>query len=208
MLAEGFTPLGPAAGALLNRDRHPIVGIGLPDGVDAARNGKRFILGNSAAITGIGPVTALPTTAAQWVLWNADAALSYFFEEIGMYLTSGTPGVGGILLGALVRAPAQVGASVAGASVSSASQSGSASSKMVVKTGVTVTDPAAPNWYPLATNPSSNVTAFAGSTVLEHRFVGGRFMVPPGFGFALAVVAPAGTTPLFAPFAKWLELVG
>lgn len=171
---------------------------------EGSRSGRRFLLGNSAAITGIAPVQTLPTTAAQWVLWNADPSRAYFFEELGVYLTSGTPGVGGVLLAALLQTPALAGVSNAGIAVSSASNGG-LTSKMIVKASIAFTQPAAPNWYPVASNPSPNVTAFAGSTFLEHRSLQGRIVVPPNQGLALAVVAPAGTTPLFAPFAQWFE---
>lgn len=175
-----------------------------PPGFEMSRAGRRFLLGNNAAITGIAPVQALPTTAAQWALWNPDNQVTYFLEEVGVYLTSGTPGVGGILLGCLFRTPAQLGATVAGTSVTSASAGGK-TSKAIVKQSVTVTDPAAPNWFPLASNPSPNVTAFAASTFLEHRSIQGGIAIPPGYGLGLAVVAPAGTSPLFAPFARWIE---
>lgn len=176
-----------------------------PLGFELTRAARRFMLGNSAAITGIAPVQVLPTTAAQWVIWNDDPAQSYFLEELGVYLTAGTPGVGGILLGCLFRAPAQTGASVAGATVSSCSGA-AAASRAIVKTGVTITTPAAPVWYPVAANPSPNVTAFASAVFLEHRNLQGRIAVPPGYGLGLAVVAPAGTTPLYAPYGKWSEL--
>lgn len=176
-----------------------------PEGFEMTRAGRRFVLGNSAAITGIAPVQALVTTAAQWLLWNADAAATYFFEELGAYLTAGTPGVGGTLWAALVQAPAQVGSSEAGIGIRSTSN-GTRNSKLIVKPSVTITSPAAPIWYPIASNPSPNVTAFASSTYLEHRHLRGGWAVPPGQGLALAIVAPAGTTPLFAPFAAFIEM--
>lgn len=172
---------------------------------EMSRAGRRFILGNSAAITGIAPVQALPTTAAQWSIQNRDPARSLVFEEIGMYLTSGTPGVGGVLLGCIYKDPVSTGSADTGTSVSSASDGGQRS-QALVKSSVTITTPAAPNWYVLASNPSPNVTAFASSTYLEHRNLQGSLIVPPGRALGLAVVAPAGTTPLFAPFAMWSEL--
>lgn len=173
-------------------------------GAEGARAGRRFWLGNSAAITGIAPVQALPTTGAQWALWNLDPNRAVFLEELGMYLTAGTPGVGGILLACLFQAPAQVGATQAGTAVGSQSN-GSSVSKVIAKPSVTITQPTAPTWYPLASNSSPNVTAFAGATFLEHRNIQGRIVIPPNQGLGLAVVAPAGTTPLFAPFASWME---
>lgn len=172
------------------------------------RAGVRFFLGNNAAITGIAPVQALVTTAAQWALFNTDATngRTAYLDELGVYLTSGTPGVGGILMGCLFALPAQSGLA-AGAAISGGSkpQGVGTGSIIAVKSGVSITSPAAPNWYPIASNPSPNVTAFAGSTFLEHRALAGKLAIPPQFGLGLAVVAPAGTTPLFAPFGSWVE---
>lgn len=176
-----------------------------PARFEMSRAGRRFLLGNSAAITGIAPVQGLPTTAAQWALFNADAARAVVLEQVGMYLTAGTPGAGGILLGCLFQLPAQSGALYAGTAISSASGGGLAS-KAVLKSAVTITAPAAPNWFPLASNPSPNAAIFPGSTFLENRALDGAILVPPGWGLGLAVVAPAGTTPLFAPFASWVEV--
>lgn len=177
-----------------------------PSGFELARSGRRFMLGNNAAITGIQNVSALVTTAAQWVIWNADATKTLFFEELGVYNTSGTPGAGGSLLAALFSTPSQAAiAATAGTSVSSMSNGGAAS-KAIVKSAVTITVPAAPNWYVIANSPSPNVGAFPGGVFLENRSIQGRLAVPPGQGLALAVVGLAGTTPLFAPFASWCEI--
>ena len=165
----------------------------------------RDILGNNAAITGIQSVAVLATTAAQWVLWNADPIRTCFFETIGMYNTSGTPGVGGVLFCSIITAPAQVGAGTTGTSIVAAG-GGNTSSKIIVKTGVTVTGPTAPNWLPIAENNSSNVGAFPGSGNFANRGVAGRIAIQPGQGLGLYVLTPAGTTPLFAPFAEWVEL--
>lgn len=182
-----------------------------PPGVEGNRAGKRFLLGNSAAITGIAPVQALPTTTAQWGIYNGSSTKTLYFEELGVYLTSGTPGVGGILLACIYQTGTAIVADKAGTSIGPASgipgaTATSQGSATLVNSGITITAPAAPLWYPVATNPSPNVTAFAASTFLEHRNLQGSISVPPGFALGLAVVAPAGTTPLFAPFGKWLEL--
>src|SRR4029077_6794095 len=65
--------------------------VGLPK-QEMTRAGRRFYIGYNAAVTCLAPVQALPTTAAQWVIWNADSNASYFFEELGAALLSGTPG--------------------------------------------------------------------------------------------------------------------
>lgn len=177
-----------------------------PPAFEMSRAGRRFRIGNNAAITGIAPVQALPTTTAQWVIFNASSTKSYAFEELGMYLTSGTPGVGGVLLAALFQTPSQIAvASGAGVGVSSSS-SGGLTSAAICKATVTITVPAAPNWYPVASNASPNVGAFPGSATLENRSLAGGLIVPPLWGLALNVVGLAGTTPLFAPFATWVEI--
>ncbi len=50
-----------------------------------------------------------------------------------------------------------------------------------------------------------NVGAFPGSGTLFRSDLQGRIAVAPGYGLALAVVALAGSTPLFAPRAMWYE---
>jgi hypothetical protein len=185
-----------------------------PPGVECTRAACRFLLGNSAAVTGIANVTALPTTAAQWALFNGEAAggKTYYLEELGMFLTSGTPGVSGMLLACIYSAPTiATGSFRAGCSIGPAGgvsgPTGSAlNSRAIVAVSQTITNPAAPNWFPVATNPSPNVTAFAAQVFLEHRNIQGRIAIPPQHALGLAVVGPAGTTPLYAPFAQWVEL--
>ncbi len=176
-----------------------------PSGAELTRSGRRIVLGRSAATTGIAPVQILPTTAAQWLIWNNDITRTCFFETIGVYMTSGTPGVGGILLAAIVSAPAQVGANTGGLLETSMS-GGNILSKIVVKSGVTITAPTAPTWFPIAENNSPNVGAFPGSATMVNRNVAGRIAIQPGRGLALVVLAPTGTTPLWAPFGEWVEV--
>ena len=174
-------------------------------GVELTRAGRRFILGNSAAITGIANITAFGTTATQWSLWNAHPTRTCFFETIGVYNTSGTPGVGGILLFTYFSTPASTGAIYTGATISSAS-GGNHASAVIFKSGATITTPAAPNWSYISDIVSTNVGAFPGSGNLVNRDIGGRIAIPPGQGLAISVLGLAGTTPLWAPFAEWVEL--
>ena len=175
-----------------------------PPGMEGARAGRRFLLGNSAAITGIQSVQALATTGAHFAIWNPDPFRTMFFQTLGVYLTSGTPGVGGALFACLFTTPAQTGTTYAGTSITSASLGGP-QSKAIVKASVTITTPAAPNWLCIASNPSPNVTAFASSTYLENRNLDGRLACPPNCGVGLYTLTPAGNSPLFAPFAEWFE---
>lgn len=179
-----------------------------PPNFEMSRAGRRFFLGISAAVTGIAPVQAIPTTVAQWVIWNNDKVKTYFLEELLMILASGTPGLGGsMLVGDIFTTPAQSGANAAGFTVRSASGS-AIGSNAVIKSAVTITTPAAPSWYQFDEN-KSGVAAAAFSTGYANGFgrrdLGGCIAIPPQSGLPLAVMAPAGTTPLYAPMARWVE---
>lgn len=193
--ALGLTPLGSVATASVE-----------PERMEMSRAGRRFVIGNNAAITGQAPVQAHPTTVAQWVILNRASRESLVFEELGVYLESGTPGVGGTLLCCIAQTPSQVAtANHAGVGIASASGSQRASSAAIVP-NITITQPAAPVWFELGSNSSANVTAFAASASIFHRDLRGGIIVPPGFMLGLAVVAPAGSTPLYAPMAMFLEI--
>lgn len=180
--------------------------VGLPK-QEMTRAGRRFFIGYNAAVTGIAPVQALPTTAAQWVLWNADPNMTYFLEELGAVLLSGTPGLGASLWACLFTAPAQIGALAAGLGVQSASQGGRAS-KALLKSGITITGPTAPNWFRVDES-KSGITAAAFSTGYSNGLVNdrleGAIAVQPGMGLGLVVMGPAGTTPLYGPTGRWIE---
>ena len=215
MIFEGilrrFQPIrvakGPIDARLTFTESLAIGQVDLPH-QEMTRAGRRFAIGYNAAVTGIAPVQAIPTTVAQWVVWNADPAKTYFFEELGEVLLSGTPGLGGSLWACLFNAPAQVGSSTAGLGVQSLSQGGPAS-KAIIKTGVTITGPAAPNWFQVAESADS-VTAAAFSTGYANGFskrdLAGAIALSPGQGLGLAVMAPTGTTPLYGPLGRWIEI--
>lgn len=188
----------------LSHQESLVVAVNEPLGFEMTRAGRRNYLGYSAAPTGIAPVQALPSTAAQWTIWNADQTKTLFFMALGVFPASGTPGVGGQLLATLFGAPAQTGFGTGIAVLNG--RGAAASSAVAVKSGVTITTPAAPVWVPIAETGSPNVGAFPGSGVIVNREIQGRIAVPPGYGLGLAVLALAGTTPLFAPIAEWSEV--
>lgn len=179
-----------------------------PQNFEMTRAGRRFLLMNNAGATGIAPVQAIPTTTAQWVIWNADPNVTIFLEELLMILASGTPGLGGsMLVSEPFSTPAQTGANATGMVVRSASGS-AISSAAIIKSNVTITTPAAPGWYTLDESGKS-VTAAAFSTGYANGFgrrdLAGAIAIPPQRGIGLAVMAPAGTTPLYIPLARWVE---
>lgn len=173
-----------------------------PTGYEMARAGRRFFIGQSAALTGIAPVQAMPTTAAQWVIWNTSLTKSLVFEKLGAYCTAGTAGVGSTVVVAPMTLPATT-TTKSGITIASASNS-SKTSVALVNSGVTVTSPAAPAWQIIARDNSPdtvllNVLAFDAE-------LKGSLIVPPLTGLGLCVIAPTGTNPLYAPIATWLEL--
>jgi hypothetical protein len=174
-----------------------------PPGFEMTRAGRRFFLSfNGTVPTGIAPVQAFPTTAAQWALSNNDSSATYFFKALGALLFSGTSGLGGELLACIFQTPAQQGFA-AGLAAQNASNS-SRASKVSVKSGVTITVPALPNWFPVA-EQIAGVAQLGPSSSISNRQLEGRIALPPGFSLGLAVLAPAGTTPLYLPIAEWIE---
>ncbi len=173
---------------------------------EGTRAGRRFHLGNNAAVTGIAPVTALPTTAAQWGIYNPSITKSLYLEELGVFLTSGTPGVGGVLLACLYTVGTTISALKTGVAISSRNNS-TQTSETLCNSGITISTPAAPVWFPVADrNADASVTAFAASATFRAPPLRGSIIIAPGAALGLAVVSPAGSSPLWAPFAQWQEL--
>lgn len=215
MIFEGtyrrFTALKGGKAALDARFTHQeslAIGQVEPASFEMTRAGRRFSIAyNGTAPTGIAPVQAMPTTAAQWAIWNGEnvGGKSYIFTTLGAMLFSGTKGLGGQLLASIFALPVQTGlAQQTGVAI--ASHSGSAiGSKAVIKSGITITNPAVPLWFPVAEDILAVATVGPGDALLN-RNIEGRVILPPQTGLGLVVLAPAGTTPLYLPVAEWVEL--
>lgn len=171
------------------------------ESAELTRAGRRFSLATLATVTGIAPVQAIPTTAAQWCIWNASLTDTMTFDEIGVYLVSGTAAAGQNVWAAILTAPAQTGLATG---ITVASRSGSLrTSAAAIKSGVTITTPAAPAWFQVAKSDSANTAVSNVSCV--NSLLKGSLMVPPLSGLAIAVLSGAGTSPLFSPVATWTE---
>lgn len=212
MISEGilrrFIPFKSSAGAKDLRITHLeslAVAQTEPEGFEFTRAGRRFRTAfNGSAPTGIAPVQAMPTTAAQWVIWNGDPVLSYVVTSAAAILFSGTQGVGGTLLGTLFTAPDQTGlAQATGLAVANMSKS-SRGSNAIIKSAITLTVPATPLWFPLSSLNSAAETA--GGQGGPQADIKGRLIIPPKTGLGLVVLSAAGTTPLFLPYLDWLEV--
>lgn len=213
MIFEGvyrrFVPLKGGKAPLDVRLTHlesQAVGQVEPQGYELTRAGRRFGIAWTGTIpTAIAPVQAFPTTAAQWVIANLDTGgKSYVFKSIGAMLFSGTSGLGGTLLACFFTAPAAVAGFATGVSVQSKSNS-AIGSKAGVRSGITITSPALPNWFPVA-DATSAVAQVGPTNAIVNRGLDGRVILPPGVCLGLAVLAPAGTTPLYLPMAEWVEI--
>lgn len=169
--------------------------------VELSRAGVRFAIGQNAALTGIAPVQAMPTTAAQWVIWNTSLTKSLVFDMVGLYTTAGTAGVGSVVIGSVITLPATT---TTKSGIVIQSLSGSAKTTVaLVNSGVTVTSPAAPTWSIIARDDSANTVAL--NVIAYNDRLGGGIIVPPLKGLGLCAIGPTGTTPLYAPMAQWTE---
>ena len=172
--------------------------------------GDRFQISVVTAIpTGGLTVAAQATTAAQFILWNADTQKSYVFDTLGMLgLTAGvlTSPFGFIVQCALFSSPAATGAQYADLAATNCSNGGPAS-KAIIQRVVTITTPAAPTWYTIAKNatPATGVAAQLQMSAIN-RDIRGRIIVPPGNGIAFNAYAITTGTPKFIPVACWTEV--
>lgn len=169
---------------------------------DLTRAGRRFKLGYTAAPTGIAPVTAIPTTAAQWTIFNTSTTDTYTFEELGVHLYNGTAAAGVVVVACFFTTPAQTGFGT-GIAAQSCSASTTRVSTAAVKSGVTVTLPAAPAWFHVAKSESANTGV--GSVMAFNDQLKGGLMLPPLTGLGIATLSGAGTSPLYIPVATWTE---
>lgn len=213
MLIEGIAQrfIQRAAGTLASR----LTGLGSVaisqvegEGDEMTRAGLRFHLSAQGA-TGIAPVQALPSTAAQWLIYNPGSnPVTAFFDRVGMILASGTAGAGASVIACIVPpafVPSTVPtASAANVKIMNANASSVKGSNLIVASGQTLLNAAVGNWFPVALmNPAGTIL---GQTLMDSGWdIRGKIAVPPGCGLGLCVISPTGTTPLWTPFASWRE---
>lgn len=197
-LAQRATSLGSAAYSQVEQE-----------GLELTRAGRRFEIGVASGVTGIAPVAALPTTAAQWLLYNTDANKSVVLDWLGVLLVSGTAAAGQVLLAGSVAQgslPATVpSANVTGVKpIPSNSGANKSPSSLVIVSGQTLAAAPFNGWRSIASNGSANTAVL--SVAAENRDLRGKLIIPPKEGLALVVLSGAGTTPLFAPQGSWTEI--
>ncbi len=172
-----------------------------PEGFELSRAGRRFFGGGQAAATGSAPVTAMPTTAADFILWNGEPSGGrlYAMEQVAMVMESGTKAVGAVILGAIV--PPQNADITAATGYSTGSANGVRNSSNAIW-AENVTLDATPVWFGLA-GDSGGAAATVGGIVAELK---GRLVIPPTYGLALSIFSGSGTSPLFLAQAMWAEI--
>ena len=178
-------------------------------GDEMTRAGLRYHMSAQGA-TGIAPVQALPSTAAQWLIYNPlSNPVAAVIDRVGGVNATGVAGAGGTLLAVIVPpkfAPTTVPvASAANVQIMNANGVSAKASSLVVASGQTLQSAAVGNWFPIAVmNP---LNTLLGQAVFDSTgfTLKGALVIPPGCGIGLAVISPTGTTPLFTPFASWRE---
>ncbi len=174
------------------------------EGADFTRAGLRFGLGNNAACTGIAPIQALATTAAQWAITNPSTSTkTMYFDMIGLWLISGTAGTTGNVGTYCIYTTTGATSLKSGLAIASCNGSTNTSAAFC-NSGLTVSVPAAPIWIPFSGNES--LGSAVDSLVLVDQDVRGKIALPPGYSLGLNAAGAAGSTPLFAPFARWWEV--
>ena len=176
-------------------------------GDEATRAGLRQYMSAQGA-TGIAPVQALPSTAAQWLIYNPlSNPVTAFLDSVGMQLATGTAGAGGTLL-AIIVPPAFMPAtlptvSAANVKLQNANAVSAKASSLIVASGQTLQNAAAGNWFPIGQMRTTGT--ILGQTQLVADVLDGKLCIAPGCGLGLAVISPTGTSPLFTPYATWRE---
>lgn len=180
-----------------------------PPDFEMTRAGLRFDIG-FLAVTGIAPVQAIPTTAAQWLIYNPGPK-AIAFSEIGVVLVSGTAGAGIVVLGAIVGTgvrpatpPIAHSANIFTASRSTGGSQPTKNSAVIVAASQTLAASPPRGWRVLAESVSAATAILSVAAI--NRNLGGGLICPAGEGLALAVTSPTGTSPLYAPHAVWCEL--
>ncbi len=173
-------------------------------GYDLTREGKRFFLGVVGAITGIAPIQILGAQVAAFGLSNVSTTTTIFIDTIGMVLESGTAGATGHIVQVTpFTAPAQVG-TYAGLGIFNANGGTTASTALATGSAVTITNPAASVWFPIACDEAANAASVASVAIMNYN-VKGRIAIQPGKSLGIHVGGPAGSSPLFAPVMSWTE---
>lgn len=163
------------------------------------------VVGNGATFKA--PVTAIPTTTATWMLWNGESQSSgvgkhLFIDQASCFLASGTAASGITLLGCVTLEAQATVSAYAGTVKSALNGTGGTSTNQVLGNALTISG-TQPAWHVLA-GIDNVASATIGMSVTAE--IKGGIMVPPGYGFCLAVLSGTGTSALYGVSVVWDEI--
>jgi hypothetical protein len=169
------------------------------------RAGRRFT--GIFSTTGQAPVQAVPTTTATWALYNGDPNRSYVLDNLSAFFLSGTAGIGAGFMCIVTKPTATLPTAATGSAIGSRSNGG-LNSKAILATAYTIPTPTGFSQWGFMEMAStlSVAPAAAGTFVGSAADAQGRVIVPPGQLLGVALLAPAGTTPLYIVGANWHEV--
>lgn len=179
-------------------------------GFEMSRCGRRFEVGFLSTVTGIAPVQALPTTAAQWLLYNPSTTKSVSIDELGVVLVSGTAGAGVVLLAGKVgpgtlpsSLPTTSATGIKTAPANDGTTTPSRVSQLVIASGQTLAAAPTNGWREVAKSDSANTAILSVAAINPE--INGEMVIRPLCGLALVVTSPAGTSPLYVPHVVYGE---
>ena len=168
------------------------------------RLGRRFCA-SGGTHAGIAPVTAVPTTAAAWVLYNPNGNDRVLvIDAISVWSVSGTMGLGMALLCAVTLGDQTTPPTDVALSIKSALDGGPFDSKAIIGVNHTITG-GTPAWCVVAARDQAASISVGSGQRTGDDFPGTR-VVRPGREIAATVLGPAGSTPLFAVAFEYHEV--
>ena len=166
-----------------------------------ARNNRLFgaTFGTGTALA---PITATPTTAVDWDLYNGepDGGRDLYVVQVGAHVVSGTAGLGMSILGCVSLARQTTVPTDYASSIKTSLCGGPFDSKAIFDATHTLTG-GTPAWITLASRDQVSAVTLGGLTAQ----VDGFMKVPPGHIAGFSVLAPVGTTALFGLDIVWAE---
>ena len=154
--------------------------------------------------TGIAPVAAPPTTAAQLVVWNGDAAKSYTITSVSCSTTTSAAATENLQLfvhSSVAPIPRVPAGGTAAQGPKSMGGGPASPSLAVVQSAVTIVNDGI--WLPVG--PSTNTGSATATIALgTWALVSGVYVIPPGGMLSLAVVtsSAAGVAKIYV---TWTE---
>jgi len=158
---------------------------------------------SSATATAKAPVTAIPTTAAIFALWNGNTAasgLALSILRVSCWQVSGTAGLGLALI-AGVSPTAQTAVTSATNAIKTSLSASSRTSAATFGTDITLGG--TPSWQILGGLDKVAAVTVGGGVTCR---CDGEFLVPSGFCFGMSVLAPVGTSALFGMSVVYAEV--